>query len=66
MSNERVPAGTSGFSRGGPGLSIRFLCGDCGRHSQSTGSGIRAVRGLRTKVCEQCKDKIDARKKVAP
>jgi hypothetical protein len=50
------------FSHPGSGMVHRFRCGDCDKPSLPTGCGVRFVNGLRQKVCEQCKVKIDARK----
>ena len=38
------------------------VCSGCGRKALQKGGGIRFVKGMRTFVCELCKDKIDANK----
>lgn len=49
----------------GIGMTPQFMCAACAGKNSQRGSGIRVVRGMRSRVCKTCKDKIDARKAKA-
>lgn len=46
-------------------MTPQFMCAACAGKSSQRGSGIRLVRGMRSRVCKACKDRIDARKAKA-
>lgn len=51
---------SSGFTHSGIGQAMTFRCGKCDKPNSTTGSAMRFIRGLRTKVCAACKTDLDA------
>ena len=51
---------SSGFRPAGIGQTMTFRCGQCDQARSTSGSSMRVIRGLRTKVCAACKTDLDA------
>ena len=45
----------------GGGSMVTFKCGSCNLPRGTRESGMRKVRGLRTRVCVTCRDVIDGK-----
>lgn len=53
------------YAAPGVGMTPQFMCAACAKKSGNLASGIRLVRGVRSRVCKACKERIDARKAKA-
>lgn len=55
MTSDTVNRTDRTFSGASPGAYMNFTCGRCHKKSPSKGSGYRRHRGVRLKVCAECK-----------
>lgn len=64
-SDDSLRAPDRAYAAPGVGMTPQFMCAACAGKCSQRGSGIRLVRGMRSRVCKACKERIDARKAKA-